>query len=69
MLRELRTVGERIPYALFPEEEGIIPFGMTDNGDVLFWGAGSTSRNIIINEARSDEWENFYISFVDFIFG
>src|SRR5262249_20868698 len=38
VLRELEASGsEHIPYRLFPEREGILPFGATDNGDILYW--------------------------------
>lgn len=36
VLRELSSYGEIIPYKIFPEGGGIMPFGITDNGDVLF---------------------------------
>ena len=35
VLNELRSYGESVPYKPFPEQGGILPFGITDNGDLL----------------------------------
>lgn len=42
VLDALRTIkaehGESVcPYPIFPEKDGLLPFGRTDNGDDLFW--------------------------------
>lgn len=44
---------------------------MTDNGGLLFWQVlGSLAEwNIIINEARSLNWEVFKMSIPDFLLG
>jgi hypothetical protein len=67
ILQELHSSGEKIPYELFPKEGGILPFGITDNGDVFFWKTGLNVWHVIVNEARSDEWEYFELSFLDFL--
>lgn len=64
VLDVLRTVkakhGESIcPYAIFPEESGLLPFGRTDNGDDLFWLTEGNPEEwkIIIQATRSDKFE------------
>lgn len=68
-LIQLQSYGEVIPYKLFPEKGGILPLGMTDNGDVLFWKTEGSSNNwtILVNESRSDEWESFDMSITQFL--
>lgn len=47
-LRELRAQHHHeVPYALFPNQGGLLPFGATDNGDVFFW----------LTEGQPDEWK------------
>lgn len=57
ILRELAQGGEAMPFPLFPEPGGLLPFGMTDNGDVLHWRTrGSPEEwSIVVNDARSPE--------------
>lgn len=49
------------PYPLFPEPEGLLPWAVTENGDVLFWlRHGSPSEwDIVINESRGPAFERF----------
>jgi len=38
VLQELASEwGEELPYSLFPARGGLLPFGATDNGDILYW--------------------------------
>ena len=69
VLEELKNYGETIPYELFPNEDGILPFGITDNGDVLFWQTSKEQDNwkIIVNEVRSPDWEAFEMSMTKFL--
>lgn len=71
VLSELQSYGEIIPYKSFPEREGILPFGMTDNGDVLFWltKGDPNEWGVIVNEARSPAWEIFDLSMSRFLAG
>ncbi len=49
------------PYPLYPEPEGLLPWGASDNGDVLYWlTAGHPDDwSVIINEARSPVYEEY----------
>jgi hypothetical protein len=67
---DLKNYHEEIPYKLYPDTNGIIPFGMTDNGDILFWIPSEISENwpVIINEARSPEWQKFDVTITTLLF-
>ncbi|USA45403.1 SMI1/KNR4 family protein [Acinetobacter sp. C26M] len=69
--KDLKSYGEEVPYDFFPLKNGILPFGMTDNGDVLFWQVNDLPKewNVIINEARSSNWDVLKISMTDFLLG
>jgi len=69
-LRELKSDDpEELPYSLFPEDEGLLPWGMTDNGDGLYWHTGGdTSRwTVVVNAARDPECEEFPLGLTDFL--
>lgn len=53
--------GEQCPYPLFPENGGLLPLGMTDNGDVIHWltKGKSSDWKIVVNEARGPRYEEF----------
>ena len=52
---------EVCPYPLFPEADGLLPWGDTVNGDVLFWQTHGTpdSWNIVVGSLRDDVYERF----------
>lgn len=54
--------GVALPYPFFPALGGIIPWGGTDNGDVLFWRTGSADPNdwtVVVTSSKFDEWHAF----------
>jgi hypothetical protein len=61
---------ESLPYKLFPERSGLLPFGITDNGDVLFWQTSGSPNDwrVIVSEARAPKWEAFDLSMTKFLF-
>lgn len=72
-LNALKTLandfGEKCPYALFPENGGLLPLGMTDNGDVIHWltkGKPDEWR-IVVNEARGPRYEEFDSDLTSFL--
>jgi hypothetical protein len=69
-LSELHAYGEIVPYKLFPEADGIFPFGITENGDVLYWKTTGVPEawTVLVNEARSPEWETFNMVMTEFLF-
>ena len=69
-LRELvGDFGETCPYPLYPVEGGLLPFGITDNGDVLYWQTVGASRdwNIVVNESRSAHYEVYEFDMTTFL--
>jgi len=69
VLVELKSYGENVPYKIFPEVEGVIPFAITDNGDVLFWKTSTEPNDwtVLVNEARSPDWEKYEMSMSKFL--
>lgn len=65
------TFGEAIPFPLFPKPNGLLPFGVTDNGDVLFWQAASNPAGwkVIINAAREPKWKQYDVGITDLLTG
>ena len=62
VLKELvQDFGEECPYALFPENGGLLPVGITDNGDVIHWLTKGKPADwkIVVNEGRGPKYEEF----------
>ena len=69
-LRDLKKMDfQECPYPLFPDSGGILTWGVTDNGDVLFWlTQGEPDKWItVINESRSPVYEEFDRTMTQFI--
>lgn len=49
--------GWKLPYPLFPKPGGLLPLGMTDNGDVIHWHTTGQAGDwtIVVNDARSPD--------------
>ncbi|WP_081651639.1 SMI1/KNR4 family protein [Cupriavidus sp. WS] len=69
VLADLSLYGESIPYGVFPVPGGVLPFGITDNGDMLYWLTLNKPEGwkIVVNESRSPEWEVFDLGFAEFL--
>lgn len=67
------TLGERVvPFPIYPEVGGLVPFGSTDNGDVLFWRGDSPDPGawaVVENPVRSDVYEVYERTMVAFLVG
>lgn len=73
-LNALREIKEKYgesecPYRLHPEPEGLLPWGCTDNGDVLFWlTVGNPDEWVtVINESRGPMFEQYEESMTGFL--
>lgn len=68
-LAELGAYGEDVPYRCFPDLAGILPFAITDNGDVLYWITAGLPNDwaVLVNEARGPEWQQFKMPFSEFL--
>ena len=71
VLKELLDNGESIPFRLFPDPEGIVPWGTTENGDVLYWHTAELQNDwaVVVNESRGDSWESFMMPTTEFLLG
>lgn len=62
-LRTLRDGEEEVPFDIDRGEEEIVPWAITDNGDVVYWirrpPASPDDWPVVVNEARGPEWETF----------
>lgn len=58
-------------YKLFSDYEGLYLFGLTENGDELYWyiSNGTIATGIYVFESRSYKLEKFNCTFKDFIIG
>lgn len=68
--RQIRAEGEELPYTLFPEPDGLLPWAYTDFGDVLFWKTKDSPDKwtVCVNATRSPNWEEFDSSMSVFIY-
>lgn len=59
-LRNVRDQGEHVPFSLEPGHEELVPWAITDNGDVCFWvrtnAVDPNEWTVAVNGARSSTW-------------
>ncbi len=57
------------PYPIFPEEGGILPFGATINGHIIFWKTTQKPNNwtIVISKSRSTKFEEHVMNTTEFL--
>jgi hypothetical protein len=57
------------PYPLYPEPNGILPWGHIDTGSELFWQTNGEPDEwtVVVNEARGPEFEGFNQSMSGFL--
>ncbi|HKP51973.1 MAG TPA: SMI1/KNR4 family protein [Chloroflexia bacterium] len=68
--RETRSMfGEECPYPLYPEPNGLLPWGHVDTGAELFWQtSGSPDQwSVVVNESRGPEFQKFEESMSGFL--
>jgi hypothetical protein len=62
--------GESVPYRVEEGAEEIIPWAVTDNGDICYWVARWESPDewtVAVNEGGAPEWESFDGSATQFL--
>ncbi len=52
---------EECPYPLYPELQGLLPWGVTGNGNVLFWSTSGPADEwtIVVSGGRNPGYEEF----------
>jgi len=62
-LRAVRTGGEVVPFQVDPDHETLIPWAITDNGDVCYWVVDRNNFpeqwTVAVNEARGQRWHEY----------
>ena len=55
---------------IYPEEDGLLPWGYTENGDELYWKTSSSPDNweIVIYESASPEYYSYKMSLAEFLY-
>jgi len=69
-LRSLRDrFGEELPYQLYPERGGLFPWGLTDNGDSLYWltEGGPEGWPVVVNAGREPRYERYNLPMTEFL--
>ena len=59
ILAEVRSSGIKVPYPLYPDKGGLIPWGSTVDGDVFYWITEHHDPDhwaVVVNEVRADNW-------------
>lgn len=59
MLEELlRLFPEELPFRVFPESNGLLPFGGTDNGEILAWETrgNNSDWNVLVMDTREPRY-------------
>lgn len=68
-----RKLGKRaVPFPIYPEAGGLVPFGITDNGDVFFWRSDSPNPEawaVVENPVRSAVCEVYERTMIAFLLG
>lgn len=60
---------EECPYPLYPEPHGLLPWGVTGNGNVLLWATIGCADDwtIVVSGGRNPGYEEFDMSMTDFL--
>lgn len=68
--RDLKAIyGPVLPLPLFPAPNGLLPVGLTDNGDHISWLTGGKPDTwaVVVSDSRGPEWERFDQTLTSFI--
>lgn len=74
MLEAYRISKEKFPeyyiYDVYPKQNGILPWGYTDNGDELYWKTGDKTENweIVIYESASPDYYSYQMGLAEFLY-
>jgi hypothetical protein len=71
MYRDFKeSEGEKVlPFALYPEEQGLLPWGNDENGNYIFWlTKGNASKwPTVVAEGRGPLWQRFDFPMTTFL--
>lgn len=67
-LRSLNlSLPDSVPYPLYPEKPGLLPWGRSENSDVFFWYMGASDTLIVTHDSRVSRWEEHSATMTEFI--
>jgi hypothetical protein len=71
VLREINDSEFESPIVLFPDQSGLLPLGITDNGDVLLWETIGEANDwtIAVLPSRGSTVIRFSMNMTDFLAG
>jgi len=55
------------PYAVHPQQAGLVLWGVTDNGNFLFWYPQGNSYKTVLTDWRLHLWEDYETNATDFL--
>jgi len=60
---------EEVPYGIYPNSPGIVPWGNDENGNTLYWLTDGSPENwpIVVGEGRGRRWEQFALPMTTFL--
>lgn len=61
---------EYFPFNVYPEENGLLPWGYTENGDELYWKTGAAFEDweIVVYESASPDYYSYKMSLSEFLY-
>lgn len=61
---------DEFPFNIYPEENGLLPFAYTDNGDELYWLTAPEfdDWSIVVYESASPDYHQFNMTFSEFMY-
>jgi hypothetical protein len=71
VVRDMFRAFEEVPYPLWPDPGGLLPFGGTDNGDTLFWLADGAPADwrVVVSDRGAWDFEALDCGLTDFLAG
>lgn len=62
---------DEVPFPLFPEEGGLVPWGRTDNGDILHWKTVGPPDGwpVVVTASRDSRFQEFAETMTAFLAG
>lgn len=61
---------EEVPYPIYPEKGGILPWGNDENGNTFYWLAERSPEvwPVVLGAGRSRQWERFDCDLTTFLY-